>query len=391
MSLIQLWKTSPEQLRNKHLHQIIAFAGEGKLRDGNETSAEFRAFLSQVSSTMLAMFVDECLNASFTDSGYALQDVVNEVGRRLGFRVSNGNYQGRPGVVGYDGLWTLPTNHSVVVEVKTTDAYRIDTSKIAGYRRQLAGQGILAEEASSILMIVGRKDTGDLEAQIRGSRFAWEIRLISADALLRLMKLKETLDDPTTISRICEILIPKEYTRLDEIVDLVFSAAEEVKQEEEIEEPATTEEKKAATEGEKPAAFNDACIGRFVAKEGVALVRQSRSTYASPDLAARVVCSVSKTHGTRAEMYWFAFHPHQAEFLAGGTKGFVVLGCGTPERVLSLPFDRIKSLLDDLWTTERENGVRYWHIRIHRQGEKMWLDRKKGKGKLDISQYLLRS
>lgn len=391
MSLIQLWKTSPEQLRNKHLHQIIAFAGEGKLRDGNETSAEFRAFLSQVSSTMLAMFVDECLNASFTDSGYALQDVVNEVGRRLGFRVSNGNYQGRPGVVGYDGLWTLPTNHSVVVEVKTTDAYRIDTSKIAGYRRQLAGQGILDEGASSILMIVGRKDTGDLEAQIRGSRFAWEIRLISADALLRLMKLKETLDDPTTISRICEILIPKEYTRLDEIVDLVFSAAEEVKQEEEIEEPATAEEKKAKTEDEKPAAFNDACIGRFVAKEGVALVRQSRSTYASPDSVARVVCSVSKTHGTRGEMYWFAFHPHQVEFLSGGTTGFVVLGCGTPDRVLSLPFDRIKSLLDDLWTTERDNGVRYWHIRIHRQGEKMWLDRKKGKGKLEVSQYLIRS
>lgn len=337
------------------------------------------------------MFVDECLNASFPDSGYALQDVVNEVGRRLGFRVSNGNYQGRPGAVGYDGLWILPTRHSVVVEVKTTDAYRIDTGKIAGYRKQLAGQGLLTEDASSILMIVGRKDTGDLEAQIRGSRFAWDIRLISADALLRLMKLKETLDDPTTISRICEILIPKEYTRLDEIVDLVFSAAEEAKQEEEIEEPTATDEKKPSKEEDKPVAFHEACIGRLATHENIALVRQSRSTFASPDGIARAVCTVSKAHDSRAgETYWFAFHPHQDEFLAAGGKAFVVLGCGTPERVLSIPYVKLKPLLSDFWTTERDNGQRYWHIRLHRQGDKLWLERKKGKGKLDFSPFLLR-
>lgn len=139
MSLSKIWKTNPD-LRNKRLDQIIVIAGEGRLRDGSKASAEFRGLLSEVPSAMLTTFVDECLNASFTDSGYALQDIVNEVGKRLGFRVMNGNYQGRPGVIGYDGLWVFPTNHSVVVEVKTTDAYRIDTNKIANYRKQLAGQ-----------------------------------------------------------------------------------------------------------------------------------------------------------------------------------------------------------------------------------------------------------
>jgi hypothetical protein len=232
LNLTQLWQTTPDQLLVKHLHQIIAFAGEGKLRDGSGTSSEFRALLSQVPSAVLAKFVDECLNTPFNDSGFALQDVVNEIGRRLGFGVTNGAYQGRQGHIGYDGVWKFPTNHSVIVEVKTTDTYRIDTTKLAGYRKALAEQGVVAPDASSVLLVVGRQDTGDLEAQIRGSRYAWEIRLISAYALLRLVSLKEALDHPKTIGRICEILIPKEYTRLDDIVDLVFSATEEIKQEE---------------------------------------------------------------------------------------------------------------------------------------------------------------
>ena len=33
------------------------------------------------------------------------------------------------------------------------------------------------------------------------------------------MKLKEDLDDPTIVHQIHEILIPKEYTKLDEIAD----------------------------------------------------------------------------------------------------------------------------------------------------------------------------
>lgn len=391
MSLIQLWKDSPEQLRKKHLHQIIAFAGEGKLRDGSEAAKEFRALLSQIPSDFLSTFIDECLNESFTDSGFALQDVINEVGRRLGFRVTNGAYQGRQGHVGFDGLWTLPTNHSIVIEVKTTDAYRIDTNKIADYRKQLASQGLLTEAQSSILMIVGRKDTGDLEAQIRGSRFAWDIRLISADALLRLMKLKESLDDPSIIGRICEILIPKEYTRLDEIVELVFSAAEEVKQDddEDVDEPVSSLSKKNTGSFPKPVDFHEACISRFGAKERIALVRQSRSMYVSPDQSIGIVCAVSKQHTQRGGMFWFAFHPHQDSFLTNIKHGYLVLGCGSPERILAIPYQKLKPLLGDLWTTERDNGARYWHIRLCQQDDKLLLDRKKGKGRVDVTSYLL--
>ena len=51
--------------------------------------------------------------------------------------------------------------HSIVVEVKTTDTYRIDLNTIANYRRGLIKKGTISEELSSVLIIVGRDDTGD--------------------------------------------------------------------------------------------------------------------------------------------------------------------------------------------------------------------------------------
>lgn len=227
MSLAELWSTSRQQLETKLVDQIIAFAGTGQLTDTGTGAAEFREFLGLVPSSHLARYADECLHKSFSGSGFALQDVVNQIGRRLGYSVQDGRYRGTANQVGFDGLWTFPDGHVVVLEVKTTDAYRIDLETIANYRRAVISAGTAREDHSSILIVVGRQDTGDLEAQIRGSRHAWDVRLISVDALLRLMFVKERVDDPQTIRRICDILKPREFTRLDEIVEVIFSTAEE--------------------------------------------------------------------------------------------------------------------------------------------------------------------
>jgi hypothetical protein len=54
----------------------------------------------------------------------------------------------------------------LLVEVKTTDAYRIPLNTIAGYRERLIDNKEFDEDGSSILIVVGRNDTGELEAQI---------------------------------------------------------------------------------------------------------------------------------------------------------------------------------------------------------------------------------
>jgi hypothetical protein len=392
MSLTDIWKKSREQLASKQVHQIIAFAGEGKLRDGSVTCSEFREFLSHIPSSVLCQYVNDCLRNTFPDSGLALQDIVNQVGRRLGFQVEDGRYQGTKSNIGHDGLWRFPDGHSVVLEVKTTDTFG-SADRIAEYRKRLVAEGKIDEDHSSILMVVGREDTGGLEAQIRGSRHAWDIRLISVDALLRLMLLKEAVDDPQIIGRICNILIPREFTRLDDIIEIVFFTTEEAKQEAALIEEEVYDSDSALQEQTKraaaPVAFHEACIDRFVNWQNIILVKRSRTSYSTPDNKTAIICSVSKSHVRQSHTsYWFAFHSYQKDFLEKAAAGFLVLGCGSKNDILAIPFSDLSNWLNDLWITERDDSM-YWHLRVHAEGNKLRLDRKKGKGRLDVTRYRL--
>src|SRR5215470_4165453 len=162
MSLVEQWRSDSKQIEEKKLRQLISFAGEGRLREQNTTSREFQEFLGEIPSRLLKRYADECFEDTFSDNGFALQDIVNEAGRRLGFQVTNGRYRGTKGEPGNDGLWLSPSGKSIVVEVKVTDAYRIDLNRIAQYGRMLRELPTSASDAST-LIVVGRTDTGDLE------------------------------------------------------------------------------------------------------------------------------------------------------------------------------------------------------------------------------------
>jgi hypothetical protein len=395
MSILSMWKASPELLASKTTKQIITIAGDGRLTEDGETSKEFRSLLSEVPSEMLAKFALNCLEEAFPESGLALQDVVNEMGRRLGLTVLSGRYRGKQGVVGNDGLWTLPSGHQVVVEVKTTDAYRINLEVIAGYRTKMIRQGDMKEEASSGLIVVGRNDTDDLEAQIRGSRHAWSMRLLSVESLIRLVSLKESLEDPSSLRRIHQILVPREFTKLDAIVDLVFSTAEDVKAPEATDGPATiiaveSVVAKAVDTGASsrlsPVAFNDACAEVVGAKLGQRLIKRSRATYSTSDDFVRVVCAVSKTYDDSKRNYWFAFHLHQRDALLAASLGYVAFGCGSPRTTLLIPAGTFNEWLDGMNTTAKEDRV-YWHVQIFEEDAGLTLIRKKGQPKINMESY----
>ena len=145
-----------------------------------------------------------------------------------------GPYRGTKDDRGFDGIWVAPNGYSLVDKVETTDADRLPMETVAGYRRRLIKSGKIAEETSSILIIVGREDTGKLEAQIRGCRYGGDGRLISIDALLRLMRIRQDLEGPSAEARIREVLVPREYPRVDEIIDRGFSAVEDILEEAQI-------------------------------------------------------------------------------------------------------------------------------------------------------------
>ncbi len=48
MPLAEIWEKSLEQSRNKTVQQILVFAGDDHLKDGNATSAEFRDYLAHI-------------------------------------------------------------------------------------------------------------------------------------------------------------------------------------------------------------------------------------------------------------------------------------------------------------------------------------------------------
>jgi hypothetical protein len=368
---------------------MVGLAGDGKLRDGGKASEEFMEFLTNVPSSMLARYGNECLSSEkFSEASAVLQDVINEVGRRLGFKVQNGLYRGKVNEIGNDGLWHSDEPWAIILEVKTTDAYTIDLDTLVNYRKKLATEKKFELERSSILIVVGRNETDSLEAQVRGSRHAWDIRLISVDALLRLVTVKEELEDPQVVRKIRQILRPKEYTKVDEIIDLVFSAAKDVKEEEEIEEEIETKGK-----GEKkftPVNFREACITRLQAHLKTVLIKRSAALFSSADETVGVICLNSRKHEQgKHSKYWFAFHPHQKETIAKYRQGYVAFGCGSAEMIVAIPSKEFVGWLDRFSKTELEDRF-YWHVRIVADKAEFYIDTKAGYEALDVTKYFLK-
>ena len=389
MTLTSLWieQRSQLELEKKNVKQIISFAGDGRLRDGNLTSSEFREFLSHIPTSKLKQYLDECLAEKFDDGGYALQDIINQIGRRLGFKVTDGRYRGISSEIGFDGLWIFPDGHSVIAEVKTSDIYQINLDTIAAYRKHIIAQEKATEEASSILIILGRedRDTSGLEAQIRGSRYAWNIRIISVDALVRLMSLKEEIGDPKIIQQISAVLIPREFTKLDEIINLVFSTTEDLK-DDEIFEDSNEED----SDKQKPVSFHDSIIRKIEIELQYPLIKRSKTTYSSADETTRLSCAISKAYNRRGQtQYWFAFHPYQKDFVEEGKTSFVSFGCGTEETTLLIPFQDFAPWLNELNTTTTDANRFYWHVHIRKTDNGLTLLRKRGTSGIDLNKYLV--
>jgi hypothetical protein len=400
MPLLALWSSNPNTIGQFTVEQIVATAGSGDLRDNSDCAQELREYLSQVASQKLSEYIDRCLATHFSKSGSVLQDLINELGRRLDYKVTNGRYQGTVNSIGYDGIWLSPEGQAVIVEVKTTDAYRISLDTIAGYRDKLLNSGQIAPPCSS-LIVVGREDTGELEAQVRGSRHAWDMRLISADALTKPVQLKENAEGPETGSKIRSLLVPREFTRLDEMVDVMFTTAKDV---ERIVEAADAEEEPADadsgrikgtwefTDSRVLQAKRDEIIVALSRREGTPLIKKSRALYWSPDHDRRAAFTISK-HYTRKNgpHYWYAYHTQWDEFLKEGGGSYFVLGCMDRNHAFAIPVGVFRQLMEDLNTTRNEDGTYYWHIQLtETPSGDVSLIVPKRKSNLQLSEYRLK-
>ena len=401
MPLIDLHKEG--KLQGKTLAQIITFAGDGKLRDDNATSREFRDLLGHIQLPEIRAYAYECINSAAVGSpenGLVLQDIVNQVGKRLGFKVEDGRYErGTRDAPSYDGVWKLPDKREIVVESKLNAKF-VDLNQIARYRLHLiATRPDLTDDRVSVLLVAGHGNMDNLAMQIRGSRHAWDMRIISVDALLKIAEIKERVEAPT-FRRFHEILVPKEFIRLDEVAELFLSTASEASDEEDeaaqMEEAAADDVLELKTEDNvKKPPFRVATVNRVQAalqaqgEISSELIPRSRTMLSTPDGACGVVCLTSKIyHRGGHRLFWFTLRDYQKNFLGSLSRAWVALGCGTEKVIVLFPWEDLSSRLDLLLQNCR-GGVQQWHLHIHELEGRLVMRPQIDHPDIDLSGYLL--
>jgi hypothetical protein len=185
------------------------------------------------------------------------------------------------------------------------------------------------------------------------------------------------------------VLKPLEYTRVDRLIDIIFSTSEDLQSDEESIEENTPSPSVVA---EKPtvsrANFNQECMSRVSKSLGVPLVKDGRCNFTSADHSTRVVCIVSREYLRNGLIrYWYAFHPSQKEFLSSASNSFVALGCGSADAVILVPKKVFFDQLSSMRTTSSDERF-YWHVEIFLKNGKYLLNKSTSEG-VDISSFKL--
>ena len=222
--------------------------------------------------------------------------------------------------------------------------------------------------------------------------------------MLNLVRIKESADSQETIAKIRRLLTPLEYTRLDDLVDVVFTTTQDV-------ETAVSAETGKSLESESqeqsesfesawdftPSEVIQEIRERIVVALGRQLecsfVKKSRALYWDPNRRRRMVCTVSKRYASQSLVkYWYAYHPQWHAFLQEGEYGFFVLGCTDLDAAFSLPVAVIRDHLVEFHTTEKKDGSgHYYHIKIVDAGaEKYALQLPRSGRTLMLDPYLVR-
>ena len=397
MPLIDIWLNSRDTVLEMSIQQIVSIAGGGKLKDNDQSSDELRQFLMQIDSKNLARFAYECLETSFADSGFVLQDIINEAGRRLGLKVSNGIYRGKQDYNNCDGIWRSD-EWTFIVEVKTTDAYSISLEKIANYLDSEVVEE--TKHKSSCLIVVGRQDTATLEDQLRGSRHNWHMRILGVEALFKAIELRESSEDPSLTARIVELFIPQEFTRVDQIISTALDFASDREEiytpdqeldtyEDEHNVSSNKPFRTVVTDKDKIDTFKVEIAKRISRNFEVNLIR-NRSSFEDLNKNLRFAVAVSKVYDRR-DKYWYAYHTRQREYLSKASSGFFVLGCLDTAKAFAIPVEKMNNCAQYmLTTTPKGNEAKlYYHVVIRYEDNRHFIYVHPNQSKIDIEEFEL--
>jgi len=209
------------------LDRIVNLAGDWT--DGSRASEQFREIIEdeQTTTEEIEAYLQEAINGSEPYHNKALQDLVNNFGRRLGFEIEYGVYQGRSDTIGYDGHWISTATDDdthLVVETKTNTAYSIDPGQAGEYMAQFVDEHEVNREQVYGLYVIGEGDVETVSQTVLGSQYRDRMRVITAQRLLDLLEIQE--DSGLRHDQVVDVLLPINAVDVGQLVGLIQDVIE---------------------------------------------------------------------------------------------------------------------------------------------------------------------
>jgi hypothetical protein len=198
------------------------------------------------------------------------------------------------------------------------------------------------------------------------------MRIIGVDALIKLMEVNLITSSEEVTEKIHTILQPIEYTRIDKIVDVIFTAAEDKQNEvDELEESELAEKTESQSQDRTPNEIlqerKDNLIRKLSDKNNCQLVKRKHSLYADQADVIHAVIAISKQYQRSETFYWYAYHNDpQRKFLSEAKEGFMVFGMTDTDYGFAIPYSLLEQHWSDLYSTTKKNGREYKHIFIYK-------------------------
>jgi Tfp pilus assembly protein PilF len=165
----------------------------GVLADGSNESIRFRENVESQNIRLneLEEWTGEALETPHDEQRlFALQDIVNSLGTRLGFQVEYGAYEAvNADWMPFDGLWRLREDLYLAVEVFSDPLERVDFSRLEKDLAALARNPAIGKADTVACFVLAAGADPTIEDQIRTSRLHDRIRLLPLTTLFDLLRM----------------------------------------------------------------------------------------------------------------------------------------------------------------------------------------------------------
>lgn len=192
------------------VEQVVAGFGDGRLGEGSSCSAAFRAHLATQSAATLSRHANYCAVVSFARREAVLADLVNELGRRLGYDVEPAPYEVAGGPPPANGIWRRG-NFVLHVRATANDPARVDVEQLFNVAKPLPGSPSVTS-AARFAVVTARQDIRALKRLLEVHPLRPLLRFLSLDGLIRMVTIAEEVRGSGRTQYIRGILTPGEHT-----------------------------------------------------------------------------------------------------------------------------------------------------------------------------------